>query len=114
MEFPASLAERVRTLARTEGDHPAYLVDNVSLDWAGYDAASDRLARVLLALGHARGDRVAVWLPDGIGFHIAYQATERAGLVCLGLGARCGERELHGIHLYSRHEGVVQTRFVPL
>ena len=94
MEFPTSLAARVRTLARERGDEPAYLIEDRVLDWAGYDAASDRLARILLRLGLAPGDRVAVWLPDGPAFHIAFQATERAGLVCLGLGARCGEREL--------------------
>ncbi|MBJ22195.1 MAG: acyl--CoA ligase [Deltaproteobacteria bacterium] len=94
MEFPASLAARVRELARTRPDQPAYYVEERVLDWAGYDAAADRLARIFLDLGLAPGERVAVWLPDGPAFHIAFQATERAGLVCLGLGARCGEREL--------------------
>lgn len=94
MEFPSSLAARVRELAQTRPGDPAYYVEDRVLDWAGYDAAADRLARVLLALGLAPGERVAVWLPDGPAFHIAFQATERAGLVCLGLGARCGEREL--------------------
>jgi len=94
MEFPTSLAARVRELARTRPDDPAYYVEDRVLDWAGYDAAADRFARVLLSLGLAPGERVAVWLPDGPAFHIAFQATERAGLVCLGLGARCGEREL--------------------
>lgn len=116
MEFPASLAARVRELARSRGDAPAFYVsdgrsalsdgrtpsrgrgaaaagDRV-LDWAGYDAAADRLARILVAAGLNVGDRVAVWLPDGPAFHVAFQATERAGLICLGLGARCGEREL--------------------
>ena len=94
MEFPASLAARVRDLARTKADEPAYLIEDRSLDWRGYDQSADRLARVLLALGLPQGATVAVWLPDGPAFHIAFQATERAGLVCLGLGARCGEREL--------------------
>ncbi len=94
MEFPASLAERVRQLARDRPRDPAYIVDGRVLDWAGYDAAADRLARVFLALGLAPGERVAVWVPDGTAFHIAYQAAERCGLICLGLAPRCGEREL--------------------
>lgn len=94
MEFPASLAARVRELARVRADEPAYLIDDRTLDWRGYDQAADRLARALLALGLPAGATVAVWVPDGPAFHIAFQATERAGLVCLGLGARCGEREL--------------------
>ena len=94
MDFPASLAERVRELARTRPTDSAFYVEDRVLDWAGYDAAADRLARILIALGLQPGERVAVWLPDGPAFHVAFQATERAGLVCLGLGARCGEREL--------------------
>lgn len=105
MQFPASLAARVRELARTRPDAPAYYVDDRVLDWAGYDAASDRLARVLLGLGLEPGARVAVWLPDGPAFHVAFQATERAGLVCLGLGARSGQREL--VHLLGLAEARV-------
>ena len=94
MEFPVSLAEKVRRLARERPRDPAFIVDGRVLDWAGYDAAADRLARVFLALGLEPGERVAVWVPDGTPFHIAYQAAERCGLVCLGLAPRCGEREL--------------------
>ncbi|MCR9097068.1 MAG: acyl--CoA ligase [bacterium] len=96
-DFPASLAARVRELAGTRPDDPAYWIEDRILTWRGYDEASDRLARVFLALGLPPGECVAVWLPDGTGFHVAFQATERAGLTCLGLGARCGEREL--VHL---------------
>ena len=94
MNFPISLAEKVRELAREHPGDPAFIVDGRVLDWAGYDAAADRLARVFLALGLEPGERVAVWVPDGTPFHIAYQAAERCGLVCLGLAPRCGEREL--------------------
>ena len=94
MDFPLSLAEKVRQLAHERPSDPAFIVDGRVLDWAGYDAAADRLARVFLALGLEPGERVAVWVPDGTPFHIAYQAAERCGLVCLGLAPRCGEREL--------------------
>lgn len=94
LDFPWSLAARVRDLASQRPQDPAYLIEDRVLTWQGYDAAADRLARALIALGLQRGERVALWLPDGPAFHIAYQASERAGLACLGLGARCGEREL--------------------
>ncbi len=94
MDFPISLAEKVRQLAHERPADPAFIVDGRVLDWSGYDAAADRLARVFLALGLEPGERVAVWVPDGTPFHIAYQAAERCGLVCLGLAPRCGEREL--------------------
>lgn len=92
--FPVSLAAHVRKLARERPKAPAFIVDERVLDWAAYDAAADRLARVFLALGLAPGERIAVWVPDGTPFHVAYQAAERCGLVCLGLAPRCGEREL--------------------
>jgi acyl-CoA synthetase len=105
MEFPVSLAERVRQLARDRPRDPAFIVDGRVLDWAGYDAAADRLARAFLALGLEPGERVAVWVPDGAPFHVAYQAAERCGLVCLGLAPRCGEREL--AHLLTLAEARV-------
>ncbi len=95
-----TLASRVRQLARSQPERPAYLVfGGRTIDWAAYDAAADRLARILLALERDPDEPVAVWLPDGAAIHIAFQATERAGLVALGLGARSGEREL--VHLLS-------------
>jgi acyl-CoA synthetase len=95
-----TLADRVRQLARSQPDRPAYIVfGSRTIDWAGYDAAADRLAQILLALDRGTDEPVAVWLPDGAAVHIAFQATERAGLVALGLGARSGEREL--FHLLS-------------
>jgi acyl-CoA synthetase len=71
----------------------------------GYDAAADRLARALIALNLPAGARIGVWLPDGAGVHIAFQACERAGYVALGLGARSGDREL--AHLLSLAEADV-------
>lgn len=100
-----SLADRVRALAGERPDAPAYHVGDRILDWVGYDAASDRLARALLALDLPPGARVGVWLPDGTAVHVAFQACERAGLVALGLGARCGEREL--LHLLGLAEAAV-------
>ena len=59
-DFPTSLAARVRELARTRPDDPAYLIEDRVLTWRGYDASSDRLARILLGLGLDPGECVAV------------------------------------------------------
>ena len=72
-DFPASLAARVRELAGSRPDEPAYLIDDRVLTWSGYDAASDRLARIFVGLGLQPGACVAVWLPDGPGFHVAFR-----------------------------------------
>lgn len=63
------------------------------LTWRAYDEASWRLGAALAGLGHARGDTVALWLPDGPLAHVAYVACEKAGLVAVGIGPRSGVRE---------------------
>jgi acyl-CoA synthetase len=54
--------------------------------------------------GFARGERVAVLLPDGPGVHVAFVATEKAGLVAVGIGPRAGEAEIR--HLVTRSGAV--------
>ena len=54
--------------------------------------------------GLARGERVAVLLPDGPGVHVAFVATEKAGLVAVGIGPRAGEAEIR--HLVRRSGAV--------
>jgi acyl-CoA synthetase len=48
----------------------------------------------MLDAGVRRGERVAVFLPDGIELHAALLGAEKAGLVALGIGARAGQREI--------------------
>ena len=68
--------------------------------WSDYARHSDALAAELIATGLAPGARVAVLLPDGPGVHVAFLATEKAGLVAMGIGPRAGEAELR--HLLER------------
>lgn len=84
----------VRRHAAQRPDAPAYLGASGTLTWREYDAAADRLAGLLVGLGLARGDRVAVFLPDGPWLHAAYLAGERAGVVLVGIPERAGDREL--------------------
>jgi acyl-CoA synthetase len=87
-------------LARAQPDRVAFYEASSATTWADYAARSRALACLLLELGLARGERVAVILPDGAGVHAAFIATERAGLVAVGIGPRAGYRELH--HLLGR------------
>jgi acyl-CoA synthetase len=70
------------------------------LSWTAYDDYITLLAAYLLDLGLAPGDRVGVWLPDGVAVHVALCACVRAGLVATGIGARSGHRELR--HLLGK------------
>ena len=76
-----------------EGD--AFIGTHGRLSWRDYRDAAHRLAGHLLAAGLDRGDRLAIWLPDGPTVHVAFLAAELAGLVTVGVGARAGTRELH-------------------
>jgi acyl-CoA synthetase len=94
-----ALAAVIDAHARTRAAGVAFLEGENTTSWAAYAERSRALARALLELGLARGERVAVILPDGAGVHVAFVATERAGLVAVGVGPRAGYREVH--HLLS-------------
>lgn len=70
------------------------------LCWAEYTDEADRLAALLLGLGLEPGDRVGVLFPDGPTVHVAFVATERAGVVAVGIGPRAGRQEID--HLLRR------------
>jgi len=89
-----SLADWIRRHATHMPSATAYLAGEERVDWADYDARSQRLARLLVARGLAPGERVAVLLPDGPGVHVAFVATEKAGLVAVGLSPRAGRHEI--------------------
>lgn len=63
-------------------------------EWA---AESDGLAATLVERGVRPGDVVAIALPSGIDFAIAYQATIRAGAVATGINPRLGAVEVEHI-----------------
>jgi acyl-CoA synthetase len=104
-----SLARRVAEHARARGEALAFAdaggADRMS--WASYARRSDRIAQALLGAGLARGERVAVWLPDGPGVHAAYLGCEKAGLVVVGIGPRAGPRELRHLLEKSRARALV-------
>lgn len=63
--------------------------------WA---AAADGLAGWLIGEGVRAGDVVAIELPSGIDYAIAYQAIVRAGAVATGINTRLGATEVDHIH----------------
>jgi acyl-CoA synthetase len=69
------------------------------MSWLDYDRRSDRLAAAL-ACEFDPGQRVATWLPDGPAAHVAWLASEKAGLITVGIGHRAGWREVS--HLLAR------------
>jgi acyl-CoA synthetase (AMP-forming)/AMP-acid ligase II len=84
--------DQLRFLARTLPDELAYrnLDAGTSLTFAEWDAASNRLARGLLAIGVERGDRVSIYLPSDevLRWIVAYAAVHKAGAVVVPTNTR--------------------------
>ena len=95
-----TLDEAIRHYAAVKPDGWAYIEPSGRLSWSAYDGYVSILAAALVEAGVGRGERVAVWLPDGCAVHVALSACLRAGVVYTGIGARCGERELR--HLLAK------------
>src|SRR5512138_2043156 len=85
------LAETIDSHAAHRPDGLAYAAGEARMTWRDYSARSDALAAALVRAGLAPGERVAMLLPDGCGVHVGFVATEKAGLVSVGIGPRAGE-----------------------
>lgn len=84
----------VRARAAATPDRSAFITPAGRTSWATYNSVADDIAATLVAMGIARGDRVAVHLPDTFLVHAALVAAARAGVVAVGIGARAGRREV--------------------
>jgi acyl-CoA synthetase len=102
-----SLADHVARHARERPDAVAFAGPLGTLSWAGYEAASDRIAGAIGELGLGRGDRVGVMLPDGGAVHAAFLGCEKAGVVAVGVGVRAGEREAQHILAKGRASALI-------
>ncbi|MDG2308558.1 MAG: class I adenylate-forming enzyme family protein [Candidatus Binatia bacterium] len=89
-----TLSQVIQKNASQQPEGLAFAAGSHRLSWAEYAGRSDALAGLLLDLGLAPGERVAVLLPDGPGVHVAFVATEKAGLVAVGIGPRAGRKEV--------------------
>lgn len=82
---PGGFLELFRAIAATEPARVFAIVDGATLDFGTLDARSDAMAQALRGLGAARGDRVAVMLPNGAGALALVFALAKAGLVWVPL-----------------------------
>ena len=101
-EVPASLApyperplhEYVRLSAERYGDRPLFVFYGATVSFRELHAQVERFAAALQALGVARGDRVALMLPNCPQFAVAFYGALRAGATVLGLNPLYTPREL--------------------
>lgn len=105
MDAPHALCAHIEVHAAAQPDALAYVSEWGRTTWRQQHALIERLAAILHRLGLERGTRVAVLLPDGPHVHACLAATERAGLVAMGIGPRAGAQEIE--HLVRQSDARV-------
>ncbi len=104
-----TLGDHVAEWARTRPSGLAFVTGDNRLTWAEYDEKSTDLAATLIERGFEPGDRLATVLPDGPDVHMVWVAAEKAGLVCVGIGARAGDREVRHLVAQSGARALVRS-----
>ena len=80
-----------------------------SITYGDLLARSRRFAGALVAAGVERGDRVAVWLPNGVDWLVAHWGTALAGGVVVPIGTRNRGPEVHHVLAQSGASALVMV-----
>ncbi len=91
-----TLVDSLRAAARERPDHPALLFKGARMSFGELDRESDAFAAALCRLGVARGDRVALLLPNCPQFLIAEMGAWKRGAVVVPLNPIYNAVELEG------------------
>ncbi|HLX87214.1 MAG TPA: class I adenylate-forming enzyme family protein [Acidimicrobiales bacterium] len=90
----SGLAEVVRAAATRHGTTPLYVLpDGSHLDYRGLDTQSDALAAGLARRGIGPGHVVALLIPSGPAYAVAYSAAAKLGAVTAGVNERLSPPE---------------------
>ena len=88
------LSEHLRQRARRHPDKPAIIFYGTVMTYGDLDRLSDRFAALLAQEGVRQGDRVAVFLPTCLQFHIAFYGILKLGAVHVPVNPMFREHEL--------------------
>ncbi|RME85969.1 MAG: hypothetical protein D6775_01380 [Caldilineae bacterium] len=91
---PKTLLDVVSETARERPNHPALLFKGAQVSYTQLERESDALAAALVAQGVAKGDRVALLLPNCPQAVIAQFGVWKAGAIVAPLNPLYTEREL--------------------
>ncbi|MCH2173515.1 acyl--CoA ligase [Myxococcota bacterium] len=93
-EYTPTLPKMIRHLAERFGDRDMIVLGERRLTYRQAERESAKLARGLLASGVGKGTRVALLMPNGPDWALAWLATCRIGALCVPLTTFLREREL--------------------
>jgi len=97
MGFPAftpTVPVFIRQLAARHGDKTLIALDDQRISYAEAEDRSRQLAKALLARGAGKGTRIAIWMPNGPDWVVAWLGITRIGAVAVPLNTFFQAREL--------------------
>jgi len=105
----STIDERFQSIAAEHPDREAVVSvpQGRRLSYRELDAAVETVARGLVGLGFARGERVGVWATNNVEWLLVQMATARVGVVLVNINPACRTREL----VYALQRSEVQGLF---
>ena len=74
-----TIVEVVRANAQTHPDKLALVCENTSISWREFDRRINKIANLLLSMGVAKGDNIAIISPNSIPYAALFMGILRAG-----------------------------------
>lgn len=109
-EFEPTIPELLRRASITHGDRTLVVLGDRRLDYAFAESRSASLARGLLEAGAGKGTHVALLLPNGPDWVIAFLAAARIGAVVVPVNTFFRARELGWVLRHSDSAILLATR----
>ena len=95
LNYPTGpLHEVMRATAERFPDRPAITFKDTVMTFAAFDRESNRLANGLAGLGLTAGDRMALYLPNGPQYQLAFYAACKLGAISCPMNPSYREREI--------------------
>jgi crotonobetaine/carnitine-CoA ligase len=91
---PPTICHLLRERARTIGNRELLRFEGKSVTFGELERETNRLANVMTSLGVERQDRVAIMVPNGIGFPLTWLAVAKAGAVVVPVNINYREKDL--------------------
>jgi len=104
-----SLGQMLEESCRQWPEHLALLQEDISLTYADLDRAVNSFGNRMQAAGLQKGDKIALMLPNGVEFVVAYFAIQKIGAVAVTLNVLSTAYELKHLLGNSEARGVITT-----
>ncbi|MDX1780559.1 MAG: class I adenylate-forming enzyme family protein [Thalassovita sp.] len=89
-----TVIDAIRAWARETPEKEAVVCGDIRLSWSEFDARSSRVANALIALGIAKGDRVAILSPNSSRYAEIFIGTLKAGACIVPLSTMASSEAL--------------------